>query len=448
MNRANVSFAAASGGILTNYCWTDDHAETALNNALSQDNTLTPTGVFLGVDVWAQNISKLSQPRVTYPEFGGGGTNTGVAVAKLAGLGLSVGVFAPAWSFEHFPGHGRTMERAMWEGSELPDLVSCDCGDCQVRHRPNENFAILKYAREFPAGSDRFFQTDFSRAFSKHAVGQSRFIGDHIVHTQLSSQSVLPLLPRPRDINQDTYLISRLENMAESSQLAVEAVGSGFDTYINGTYSLPLYKLDMPANESLRLTSMVRPSLQSNTIEVCFYVQTDKGMKTWSLPNDYEYDRGFYSFQEPIGISASGARIKELGVLVRGRLCLQLLAIPLLEILSICIAPIKSPQDMSSYTIDGLYIEPRQQSAIIMGWNFHGPDGTRIIEGGIPYSSTTGPFAYFRVHVNGFALGRVYALEFVLPEDFPQEEGKERYSLEVEGFGFDGGLLAKNIANL
>ena len=70
--------------------------------------------IYFGVDVWAQNKSSFTHPRVTYPEYGGGGTNTGVALARLSDTGQSVGIFAPAWSFEHFPGHERDVERTVW----------------------------------------------------------------------------------------------------------------------------------------------------------------------------------------------------------------------------------------------------------------------------------------------------------------------------------------------
>ena len=45
-----------------------------------------------GIDVWAQSKSSQTHPRITYPKKGGGGTNTGLAVRKLAELGLSAGV--------------------------------------------------------------------------------------------------------------------------------------------------------------------------------------------------------------------------------------------------------------------------------------------------------------------------------------------------------------------
>ena len=109
-----MDFACACSNILTNYCWKDIDVSESLKWSLY--SKLLPKGnIYFGVDVWAQNKSDFRHPRVTWPEVGGGGTNTGMAVRKIADYCLSVGIFAPAWSFEHFPDHGRHLERAVWE---------------------------------------------------------------------------------------------------------------------------------------------------------------------------------------------------------------------------------------------------------------------------------------------------------------------------------------------
>ena len=65
-----------------------------------------------------------------------------------------------------------SVEDSMWKGSRLPDDVGCDCSFGRPHHTDvYEANAILKYAREFPAGSSRFFQTDFQQAFEIAQVG-------------------------------------------------------------------------------------------------------------------------------------------------------------------------------------------------------------------------------------------------------------------------------------
>ena len=59
----------------------------------------------------------------------------------------------------------------MWKGSNLPNDLDCDCKYGKPHHTDlyQEN-AITKYAREFPAGTSMFFQTDFQQAFEESQV--------------------------------------------------------------------------------------------------------------------------------------------------------------------------------------------------------------------------------------------------------------------------------------
>lgn len=107
--------------------------------------------VYFGIDVFAQGGG-----RTTYPKDRGGGTNTGIAVAKLAGIGLSACLFAPAWSFEHFQNHRQVMDQLIWEGGALPTDIECPCKDVTKCHQPMSGSAIIKHAKSFPAGSDSF----------------------------------------------------------------------------------------------------------------------------------------------------------------------------------------------------------------------------------------------------------------------------------------------------
>ncbi|KAF3002897.1 hypothetical protein E8E13_001632 [Curvularia kusanoi] len=222
LNTQNMLFAKACGAILTNYCWKEGNAVDSMHNALQ--NGIQPQHVYLGVDVWAQNVTKLTQPRITYPEYGGGGTNTGVAVAKAAELGLSAGIFAPAWTFEHFAGHGTEAERTMWDGADLPIDATCSCGDPSTRHQPNKTMHITTSAKSYSAGSDTFFFTDFSRAYSRHSdeAAESLFDG-YKLHAQLGSQSILPLKMDPLDA--PSPLKHDIEDIGGRSQLIIEHSG-------------------------------------------------------------------------------------------------------------------------------------------------------------------------------------------------------------------------------
>ena len=243
LNSSNFQFAAACGSILTNYCWKEVDAEKSLQLALGRE--LLPRNIFFGIDVWAQNKSSLTHPRVTYPEYGGGGTNTGVAIDELSKLGLSAGIFAPAWSFEHFPGNERAVERTVWEGASITKHIECTCGDCESRHGPNKDFAIIKSAAEWCAGSEHFFYTDFSRAFGMHANEEKDIFEGYSRHAQLGTQS---LLPRPIMQNFDGQAIElsyRPSSTAKFPCLAIDATQK--HPVKDGTQecSLPLYILDL-----------------------------------------------------------------------------------------------------------------------------------------------------------------------------------------------------------
>jgi hypothetical protein len=61
---------------------------------------------------------------------------------------------------------------------------------------------------------------------------------------------------------------------------------------------------------------------------------------------------------------------------------------------------------------------------------------------GMPYSSITGPFAYFSVLVDDLRLGRAYATEYVLPASLVEELSGREVPVTVKGVGFDGQELA------
>lgn len=334
----------------------------------------------------------------------------------------------------------------MWEGIDLLDGTTCDCGDCLVRHRPNKELPIVKYAKLFSAGSDSFFYTDFSRAFAKHDPEHPGLFINGQIYAQLGAQSVLPLPCFQQDNNQKLTLVSRLETFEKHTRLVIEARRRDSDEDIEDTYLLPLYKLNMPANGSLQLTSSLRiiANIGKNA-EICLYARTDTGKQIWSL----QTDKPVQSLQATIGTTTSNDRIRELGVLLRGSPCLQLLQMPLLEVRQIRIAQQLASQARNSWIINNLYMERRHQRNLVLGWTCkNGSSSTSMGETGLPYSDTTGPFAYFSVRVDGLDLGRAYALEIVMPIAISEQEPVEGYDIEIEGFGFDGLSLAKGVGTV
>ena len=97
-------------------------------------------------------------------------------MSVLAEAGFSTAIFGPAWTHEHFSTAGYALstaervEHAMWLGQLLPSNLGCDCHRGRPHHtREYVGTPIVNHAREFPAGSAHFFETDFVRAFQQVA---------------------------------------------------------------------------------------------------------------------------------------------------------------------------------------------------------------------------------------------------------------------------------------
>ncbi len=72
----NLEFVSSANALFTNYKWTKARIEEAQTVAAKSE--IATSNVFFGVDVWAQNTNMPGPPRITFPEKGGGGTNTGL----------------------------------------------------------------------------------------------------------------------------------------------------------------------------------------------------------------------------------------------------------------------------------------------------------------------------------------------------------------------------------
>ncbi|KAF2129153.1 glycoside hydrolase family 85 protein [Dothidotthia symphoricarpi CBS 119687] len=444
LNASNLPFATACGSILTNYCWKETDAVSSFAQAMRHDamhHGLSPQEVFCGIDVWAQNTTKLAHPRVTYPEKGGGGTNTGIAVAKLADLRLSACIFAPAWSYEHFPGHGRAIERAMWEGTALSANIDCPCGDCASRHPSNQLYPITRFARESAAGSKTFFYTDFNRAFGTHDEREKEMLFDgKNTHSRLGSQSVLPrtAVSKEDDESSRSVLSHRLEDLEGQSQLVIEVYASLSPTsHIINEQFLPLFHLNMPADGTLQLTVCYRKPSSPANVTTNFFVKSTSGLQIVPVPQI----PGPHVVTATIGTqSDTRSTLKELGVSVHGPLSSSS-SVRLVEILSICITPAHSVQ--ATVTITGIHIEEREQGEtqhLRLCWTY-GSSSERAK--GLPHSDITGPCSYFVVVVDGVKLGRAYALEHILPQRLVERCKGREVDVNVIGVGFDGQKLAE-----
>lgn len=67
------------------------------------------------------------------------------------------------------------VEHAMWLGKLLTSDLGCDCHE-GLPHQTREYVGnpIVSHAREFPAGSAQFFETDFNGAFQRVANSEAQ----------------------------------------------------------------------------------------------------------------------------------------------------------------------------------------------------------------------------------------------------------------------------------
>jgi hypothetical protein len=452
VNRFNLDFTKACGSILTNYCWKDIDLSESVKWSL-YSGFLPKGNIYFGVDVWAQNKSSFTHPRVTYPEYGGGGTNTGVAMAKLAEYGLSVGIFAPAWSFEHFPGHERHVECTVWEGTPLPENVDCSCGDCASRHPPNKELAILRTAKERVAGSEHFFYTDFSRAFSTHNEEAKEWFDGADMHAQLGAQSVLPRPAILATSERAVTLSPHIESERNRHLLVISATQNRSTDSETIEEFLPLYKLDMPADGSLQL--LIVPSTISRNAPfhktphrkdavISIYLKTTK--TTRYLPLPLSGDPTKLIDQVPT------ARIRELGVHMTSPCGFPLgEPVRILGISEICIKPSSASLSRHEFEITHVRLEERGEGEarhVRLTWRYGGTTASEWQEMGMPWSHVTGPFAYFTIHTPRLCLARVYGLEHILDEKFVNAHAGEEIDVEVLGIGFEGRRLAEKKVKL
>ncbi|KAL1601551.1 hypothetical protein SLS60_006466 [Paraconiothyrium brasiliense] len=466
LNNKNIAFAATCGVVLTNYSWNERNALSSKEVALK--NGLPVEKVYFGIDVWAQNTVDFGLPRVTYPEVKGGGTNTGIAVSKLAEIGLSAGVFAPAWSFEHFPQHSRSVECAMWEGRAYGTGTACSCrGGANYCHPINRSQPIVQYATSYPAGSERFFFTDFSRPFATHHENEAeRLYENKTLHSQLGSQSIIPHL-EPPFTDAWTYnqapidrAKTQLRYAGDRTLLCVDAVCFNPELVSKDRIydrDLPLFKLNMPSDGSLQLTltcayfPYVRQSDFAPTV-MSIYLKFTDGIRFIPL-GDFA---GFQIVEDVVHFdcdSHADARLQELGVRITSPAFPESLAETrgrLLQIYEISIVPRGYLALEHGYLIHDVKIEKRGEGACEhwrLRWayleNRGENNGYAFAPSGMPYSNTTGPFSYFAIQIDGIELGRAYALEHVLPKTFVESLGGKGVTIVVAGVGFDGREIAR-----
>lgn len=434
----NLPFVLASTHFLTNYTWNPSLISSSLS--LASKHNICPKNIYFGIDIWAQNRPhSFLHPRLTWPLFNGGGTNTGFAVGKCAEMGVSAGLFAPGWCWEHFSSTSdrRKIEDSLWRGIELDGSVKCECkagfwgGDI---HRTKEYLGngIARWAEENVVGGKLGFWTEFERAFG-FVVDESD--GKKMV-SQLGAQGIMPLRAEDGDRDRDIWWTVDDERPGILSIVAAKSSDG-----VESRRHLKLYKLGVRVEENTRLVvrySRPPPSF-AQSMSFRLKIHSSSGETEESIPLTEVGIDGVGLSHTLSTVEGHDATIMELGIIFIGNVVAEQ---ELLRLTSLSIGSPSSFPSTSPIQVTNIQITPHGRAQCEHGrltWHLSNlPERPSEID---YWSRITGSVAYFKIRIDGAMIGRAYGLEFVLPDAFVEKWKGEGIVVELCGVLFGGAKL-------
>ena len=403
---------------------------------------------------------------------------------RLAQLHLSAAVFAPAWPHEHFagaPDEGKSqaeyVEGAMWEGTDLPQRLDCDCIGNPHQWLAYKENSICGSARSRPSGSRCYLESDFQKAFVKIdragnevCLPKSDFDGlPFLISTQLPFQSMLGFqAPMPRCLEKSgaactctcTCTCNKLEGIigddSDRSYLVVTIsscqICQGGAEYAcvdaknvnspeHAMSRLSLFNVSMPRDRPLTVSLRMRAMCSLEGLSIGFFTKSEYDSLTSLTYENYpikclepHLDK---TFKCNIPCIAQNARIVEVGIYCGG-VGKVISGSDLMQVYNLVIQPQRSYE--GDFRIADIEIRQRRAglySSKRLAWNWYGLKAQWPL--GLPWSDVTGPFAYFTIWLNGWELGRASCLEMPLHEnDLLNFEDERNVFVEVQGYFFGG----------
>jgi hypothetical protein len=438
----NLDFFKACGEILTNYAWDKSLLEQAVHFA---QEPLKREHIYFGIDIWAQNHPQsFLHPRITYPKFGGGGTNTGFAVNEAMAQGVGVGLFAPAWSWEHFSvNQGPAVNQTVWEGVDLPPDTRCGCfqdtGTIKDHTMLLPGCGITKSATRSKAGTTSFFWTDFARAYERHPEALDSFYEGKPIYSQLSAQSILPMQWRTTKTDDQMRAWLSITN-----KLTV-GVPAGNPTNEPLAFPAHLYSLDITVDQDILYRVRYKTLINDPKWKYSLIIGTKHGPRTTEFYKDLEFSADVIEREININASLFGVgdvpHITRLGVLITIAQGASITLEPTaaLEIHNMCLVPFKAEWRMPEVQVSNIQVKQvgnpehtrlcwdlQERPRLTETWmnvNSHNfkrerPKDSRAI----PYSVLTGSVSHFIVEIDGKVIGRVYGCQMVLPPILAQRD--------------------------
>ena len=359
------------------------------------------------------------------------------------------------------------VEHSMWEGTCLPELLLCDCKGNPHHRSAYRNMPIMKSAREYPAGSSMFLETNFQQAFlpalcrdeDTLKVSHSYFQAcDRASGSQgkmywipaLGSQAPLPQLWQRQQKAADLKLLAELQ-VDGSPFLHVDLIApmisdlsySNQDPHLSPTFaSLCLFKLDLTTGSGLTAEVRFQPCPSAlPKLVVGFYTKAILQDSTTVEDAEYELSCGenheLQSLSFAVDKTQPNARIVEIGLYCKlNPDCQQSGGV--LDLYSLTIRPKLDARN--NYRVDDIRICHRKSgsnSERRVAWTWKGSKDHW--PAGLPWSDMTGPFSVFSVVAKGEELGQAHCSEFPLrPLDF-EKIGAGAVDFEIKGHLFGGG---------
>jgi len=262
--------------------------------------------------------------------------------------------------------------------------------------------------------------------------------------------------PSARDgyLDHTTNVISyHLEDMVGSTQCVVEVQSfgpQGDDKDKIYERFLLLFKLDMPADGSLSLKMRAQKLLTAPDTHVSAYLRfSDATITKRDIPELGDASMSLDSIGPVDGKLGKDVRLQELGIYLQAPY-LGEDAVRVAVVQDICISLQPRHACMGDWSIDDIRVEQKGDEETRhwrLCWAFERPEKAQDMKG-LPYSDITGLFSYFLLRVDGMAVGRAYATEYVLQESVVEMLKGEGREVEVVGVGFDGRKVAEERVRL
>ena len=472
LNDDNAIFAASAGSLMTDYKWTvERHVDPAVKFAENTETNLD--SVYFGIECWTQSgvnsgygieHAYQREPGTVGKGTGYGGTATGLAVKPLAKRGLGAAIFSAHWAYPHFyrAGHegegdmySRAVDRFMWEGT--PDIdkldgLTCSCGVGTHRRPDFKDNPIVKFAKQYPAGSDGFFYTDYTEPVS--------YIGPKQFRADIGQQSILPA-PNERSATLNSTIddktVGNLSAVFKNGQskCAIELSRATAVSSISGETlegSLTIHKTSARGDLDLDLIIIYQKLAAISGLEIRLFAVCGGTTRSKVLLADPQ-KRNFQVLQ----IRNTQDRITALGISVS---CpAQALAnlstggtLAVLDIFSLTLKPTKESYpagDINEIKLVQRGGQVAKTAHYRLAWSIPNTTSSSTY---LPWSPITGPFSHFYVSADKIWLpSRAYAKEYMLDQSLFQvwkNAGKTKVTFEIWGYAFDGNRIATKSAEV